>query len=136
VRATWRSPGASSAGAWRRWRCCPAPAFGRAHRDEGLLVYLEVAEADALTVARMLHHLVLAGWFEDANAVLLGRSAGPDAEGYTQHEAVLDTVGRLGIPVVLDMDIGHVPPQGVLVNGALATVTVEGERGQLTQRLV
>lgn len=112
------------------------PAFGRAHRDEGLIVYLEVAEDSALNVARMLHHLVLAGWFEHATAVLMGRPAGPDAPGYTQREAMTDTVGQLGIPVICGVDVGHVPPQGVLVNGALASVSFDGQIGRLTQRLV
>jgi muramoyltetrapeptide carboxypeptidase len=112
------------------------PGFGRAHRDEGLIVYLEVAEASSLTAARMLHHLTLAGWFEHASAVLMGRPASPEVSGYTQHEAMVDTVGRLGVPVLCGVDVGHVPPQGVLVNGALATITFDGHRGQLTQKLV
>ena len=112
------------------------PGFGQAHRDEGLVVYLEVAEASAVSAARMLHHLVLAGWFDHARAVLMGRPGGPDVPGYTHDEAVLDTVGRLGIPVICGVDVGHVPPQGVLVNGALAEITFDGQLGRLTQRLV
>jgi muramoyltetrapeptide carboxypeptidase len=50
--------------------------FASRHAPEGLLVYVEVAEAEAVTAARMLHHLRLAGWFDHANAVLVGRSAG------------------------------------------------------------
>jgi len=34
---------------------------------------------------------------------------------------------------VFDLEIGHVPPHLPLVNGALATVTVEGDRRDIVQ---
>lgn len=111
------------------------PGFARANGDDGVILYLEVAEVDALGAARMLHHLVLVGWMEAASAVLVGRPAGPDANGYTHHDAVVDSLGGLGIPVVCGVDVGHVPPQGVLVNGALAELLFDGRAGLLVQRL-
>jgi muramoyltetrapeptide carboxypeptidase len=111
------------------------PAFGREHADEGLLVYLEVCEHGAYDVARALHGLRLAGWLEHANGVLIGRTAAPDAEKMTQHEAVADALGMLDVPVVLDADIGHTQPFLPLVNGASARVTVTDGVGELTQHL-
>lgn len=37
----------------------------------------------------------------------------------TQHEAVLDALGNLGVPIVADVECGHVPPYLPLVNGAM-----------------
>lgn len=110
--------------------------FGRAHADDGLIVYLEAAEDGAATICRTLHGLRLAGWFDDARAILIGRTAAPDHPQLTQREAVLDALGRLGLPIVLDLEIGHVPPHLPLVNGALATVVVDGETRTIEQRLV
>lgn len=110
-------------------------AFGRAHAAEGLLVYLEVAGADAATVCRTLHGLRLAGWFDDARAVLVGRTHAPDHPRLSQRDAVLDALGRLGLPIVLDLEIGHVPPHLPLVNGALARVTVDGDVRVIEQTL-
>jgi muramoyltetrapeptide carboxypeptidase len=109
--------------------------FAAAHAPEGLLVYLEVAEAHALSAARMLHHLRLAGWFDAATAVLVGRPAGPPSGSFTQRDAVRHALGDLGVPVVLDVDLGHLPPQLAIVNGALARVEVAGERAALVQHL-
>jgi muramoyltetrapeptide carboxypeptidase LdcA involved in peptidoglycan recycling len=53
-----------------------------------------------------------------------------------QDEAVRRALGDLGIPVVLDFDTGHQPPQLPLVNGALADVVLDGPVGSITQRLV
>ena len=112
------------------------PGFARRRAPEGLLVYLEVAESNAVTAARMLHHLRLAGWFDAANAVLLGRTRGPDSPGFTQLDALRDALGGLPVPVLFDLDLGHVPPQLALVNGALATVELDGTTGRLTQHMV
>ncbi len=109
--------------------------FGRQHADEGLIVYLEAAEDGAYTTARTLHALRYAGWFEHANAVLIGRTAAPDAAELTQTGAVVDALGDLGIPVVLDVECGHVAPYLPLVNGALARVVADGDRHEIIQTL-
>jgi muramoyltetrapeptide carboxypeptidase LdcA involved in peptidoglycan recycling len=109
--------------------------FADAYAPEGLLVYLEVAETQAPYVFRMYEHLRLAGWFDRANAVLIGRSGGTAVDNYTQREAMADALGRLNIPVIYDMDIGHVPPQAMLINGALATVRSRGGDGVIEQVL-
>ncbi|MEP6815258.1 MAG: S66 peptidase family protein [Marmoricola sp.] len=109
------------------------PGFGRDHSAEGLVVYLEAAESDAFTIARALHGLRLAGWFDNAGAVLVGRTSAPDAPGFTQRDAVQDALGGLDIPVVLDVECGHVQPFLPLVNGALARVVADGDRREITQ---
>jgi muramoyltetrapeptide carboxypeptidase len=111
------------------------PAFGEQHADEGLVVYLEACEHPAYDVARMLHGLRLAGWFEHASGVVIGRTPAPDSEKMTQHEAVADALGTLDVPVVLDADVGHTQPFLPLVNGALARVTVRDGVGVVTQHL-
>lgn len=110
-------------------------AFGREHADDGLVVYVEAAEADAASVCRHLHGLRLAGWFEHARAVLVGRTNAPDHPQLTQRDAVLDALGGLGLPIVFDVEIGHVPPHLPLVNGALATVRLSGGVREIVQVL-
>lgn len=110
-------------------------AFGRAHADDGIIVYLEACEDGAYTIARTLHSLRYAGWFDDARAVLIGRTAAPGAGDMTQEGAVVDALGDLGIPIVLDVECGHVAPYLPLVNGALAHVVVDGDRREITQTL-
>lgn len=68
--------------------------------------------------------------------MLIGRATAPDAPGFSQAEAVRSVLGHLDLPVVLDVDCGHVPPHLALVNGPLAEVTVDGDRQEIVQRLV
>lgn len=103
--------------------------------DEPTIVYVEACEEHAVNICRYLHSLRLAGWFDRAIAVLVGRTNAPDHADLTQREAVLDALGRLDLPIVWDLEIGHVPPHLPLVNGALARVVVDGERREITQTL-
>ncbi|WP_276607543.1 LD-carboxypeptidase [Streptomyces cellulosae] len=79
--------------------CLDMPAFARDMAPDGLLLYVEVCDSDAFTVCRNLHGMRLAGFFEGANAILVGRTAAPDSRSLTQHEAVLDALGSLNVPI-------------------------------------
>lgn len=98
-------------------------------------MHLEAAGDDAFTICRALHAMRYSGWFERANAVLIGRTSAPDADTMTQREAVADALGMLGIPVVLDVECGHTAPGMPLVNGAVAHVVCDGDRREITQEL-
>ncbi|WP_151523437.1 S66 family peptidase [Serinicoccus kebangsaanensis] len=102
---------------------------------DGLVVYVEAAEHDALTICRNLHGMRLAGFFDDASAVLVGRTTAPDGATLTQHEAVMDALDGLGVPVVADVECGHVAPHLPLVNGALARVEHSAMGSVVTQTL-
>jgi muramoyltetrapeptide carboxypeptidase len=113
--------------------------FAREHAPEGVVLYLENCEMLPADAARCWHQFALAGWFDRASAVLIGRSPAPDSDTYTQHAAIADALGGLaarGVPVLYDVDIGHQPPQMLVVNGAQARVSYTvGGRGELVQRL-
>ncbi|MFF8900243.1 S66 peptidase family protein [Streptomyces lydicus] len=110
-------------------------AFARAEAPEGLLVYVEAAEDDAFTICRNLHGMRLAGFFDRANAVLVGRTSAPDSASLTQHRAVLDALGSLNVPIIADVECGHVPPYLPIVNGARGRVVHTATRSALTQNL-
>jgi muramoyltetrapeptide carboxypeptidase len=109
--------------------------FARARAPEGLIMYVEAAEDDAATICRNLHGMRLAGFFDAANVILVGRTSAPDQPTLTQDEAVLDALGGVGVPIVADVECGHVPPYLPIVNGALGRVVCTAERNELTQTL-
>jgi muramoyltetrapeptide carboxypeptidase LdcA involved in peptidoglycan recycling len=109
--------------------------FARSAAPEGLLVYVEACEDSAFTICRNLHGMRLAGFFDAANAVLVGRTHAPDSPTLTQHEAVMDALGPLGVPVVADVECGHVAPYLPLVNGARGRVVHTATRSELVQTL-
>lgn len=44
--------------------------------------------------------------------------------------------GPRSVPVLYDVDLGHIPPQLAIVNGALATVELTQATTTLVQRLI
>ncbi|NJQ17098.1 S66 family peptidase [Streptomyces bohaiensis] len=110
-------------------------AFARAQAPDGVLAYVEAAGDDAFAICRNLHGMRLAGFFDAANAVLVGRTSAPDAPSLTQRQAVLDALGPLGVPIIADVECGHVPPYLPLVNGARGRVVHTPTRSELTQTL-
>lgn len=106
---------------------------------EGALLYLENAEQSPVALVRALHRLRWAGWFNGLAGLLVGRSAAPDPGGsadLSYLEALRNTLGSLTCPVLVDVDIGHRPPQFVLINGAKAIVRwSEASGGSIEQQL-
>ena len=110
----------------------------RALRDspaQSLIVYVEASGVEATTICRQLYGLRMAGFFEGAAAVLIGRTNAPDSLTLTQDDAVLDALGQLGIPMIGDVDCGHVPPQMPIINGALGHLVCNGAEQYLDQYL-
>ncbi|WP_328557844.1 S66 family peptidase [Streptomyces sp. NBC_00358] len=110
-------------------------AFARAEAANGLLVYVEAAGDDAFTICRNLHGMRLAGFFDEANAVVVGRTSAPGAPSLSQHEAVLDALSSLNVPIIADVECGHVPPYMPIVNGARGRLVHTATRSELTQIL-
>lgn len=110
-------------------------AFARTESPEGLLVYVEAGGDDAFAICRNLHGMRLAGFFDEANAVLVGRTEAPGTGSLTQHQAVLDALGPLNVPIIADVECGHVAPYLPIVNGARGRVVHTSARSELTQTL-
>jgi muramoyltetrapeptide carboxypeptidase len=102
---------------------------------DGLVVYVEAAGDDAGTICRNLHGMRLNGFFDGAAAILVGRTYAPPIATLTQHEAALDALGGLGIPILADVECGHCAPYMPLVNGARCRVEHSATVSRLTQTL-
>jgi muramoyltetrapeptide carboxypeptidase LdcA involved in peptidoglycan recycling len=110
-------------------------AFAAQHAPEGLVVVLDIAEWGAYDICRALHAMRLRGWFDAANGILVSRTHAPEPQGFTQHDAVRDALGMLGVPIVADVECGHVAPFLALVQGASTTVVHDAQTHSITQRL-
>lgn len=106
--------------------------------EEGVILYLENVEMTPADLTRTILSMKFKGVFDQVSALMLGRSAYPKP-AHTNDLSYQDVIERhltdLGIPVLIDMDIGHVPPNLTLINGALAHVTLQQARGEIVQYL-
>lgn len=101
---------------------------------EPILWYLENCELSAVDLRRSLVQMKLAGWFDHCSGILFGRSsANRPVDDYTAEDCYQELSAELQVPVIYDVDFGHVPPQLTLINGAYAEVHVQNGAGSVTQ---
>jgi muramoyltetrapeptide carboxypeptidase len=102
-------------------------------QEDGVVWFLESCEMNAADIYRHLWQMRECGWFKHAKGILIGRPAGySPTKNFELVDALQNVFGPLGIPVIYDVDIGHVPPQLTLVNGGVAEVFYSNGQGAIT----
>jgi len=95
------------------------------HNEEGIIFYLEAADLSAIGIRRCLTQLKLAGWFDNVNGFVIGRTRlyNDNSFGETPNHAYIDILGDFNVPILLDCDLGHLSPALPIRNGASATIS-------------
>ncbi|MDQ0088069.1 muramoyltetrapeptide carboxypeptidase LdcA involved in peptidoglycan recycling [Paenibacillus anaericanus] len=102
--------------------------------NDPILWYLENCELTTVDLRRSLVQMKLAGWFENCSGIMFGRSeANQPVQDYTIGDVYEELSEELQIPIIYDIDCGHVPPQMTFINGAYAEVEVENGKGTVKQ---
>jgi len=102
--------------------------------DEPIVWYLENCELNAADLRRSLVQMKLAGWFENCSGIMFGRSpANRPVDNYTAEDIYAELSEELKVPIVYDIDCGHVPPQVTFINGAYAEIEVADGVGTVKQ---
>ena len=98
--------------------------FIERYKDDGFIWFLECCDLNPMDMRRAFFHMREAGWFKYAKGFLIGRPLhfGEEMFGVDQYNAVTDIIGEFGVPIVMDTDIGHLPPQMPVISGAVAEV--------------
>ncbi|MEH7072922.1 S66 family peptidase [Neobacillus drentensis] len=101
---------------------------------ESVIWYLENCELSTTDLRRSLVQMKLAGWFENCSGLMFGRSeANKPVDNYTVEDVYQDLAVELGIPIIYDIDCGHLPPQITFINGAYSEVEVSDGKGTVLQ---
>ena len=101
--------------------------FNEKYQDNGIIFFLEACDLNVFSIRRALWELKEAGWFTSAKAFLIGRplfAYDEDLMGLDRRSAVMGILDELKVPVILDADIGHLPPMIPMINGGYGTVSV------------
>jgi len=105
--------------------------------NEPILWYFENCSLSPVELKRSLIQMRLAGWFKNCSGILFGRTAiEKDNNSYSIKEVYDEIYEDLSLPIVFDIDCGHLPPQMTLVNGAWSNVKVKSGKGTLTQKFI
>ena len=96
--------------------------FNKKYEKDGTLWFIESCDLGPMDVRRSLWHLKNAGWFESAKGFLIGRPLRYNdiAFGLDQTKAAIDMLCDFNVPVIMNLDIGHLPPQMPVICGSVA----------------
>lgn len=111
--------------------------FARRYSSDGIIWFLEACDLNPMGIRRGLWQLKNAGWFENVSGFIIGRPLHFDDEicGCNRLNAVTDMLSSFNVPILLDVDLGHLPPMMPLVSGALAAVTATPGRLKIDMQL-
>ncbi len=99
--------------------------FNEKYKNDGIIWFIEACDLNVFSIRRSLWNLKEAGWFDKLKGFLIGRPGeafGQDIMGLNQYNAVTDILGEYGVPVLMDLDIGHHPPMIPIICGSYAKI--------------
>ena len=78
-----------------------------------------------------------AGWFSHVKGFLVGRPLvyGQEMMGLDQYRAVTDLLAEYQVPIIMDVDMGHLPPMMPVICGSYAKIDVSGDNDISIQML-
>ncbi|MCD8300446.1 MAG: LD-carboxypeptidase, partial [Clostridiales bacterium] len=102
--------------------------FVERYQDDGIIWFLESCDLNPMGIRRALWQLEQAGWFTHLAGFLIGRPLchGDVFLGMDQYNAVTGILSKYGVPILMDLDIGHIPPSMPLICGSYAEVDTHG----------
>lgn len=100
------------------------------YKDDGTIWFMECYEMNTPLLERTLWKMKHAGYFKYCKGIIFGRPL-IMREDYdvTEHQAILDAIGDLRIPIITGADIGHLPPQLAITQGAILKITSQNGKG-------
>ncbi len=100
------------------------------YRSDGIVWFFESFNLSSEDIERGLWQLAEAGWLDNAKGFVFGRAAFFRTDTDTSYgEAVSNALSKFGVPIILEADIGHKPPQLTMINGMSGRLIYEDGKG-------
>ncbi len=111
--------------------------FVEKYKKDGIIWFLEACDLNVMSISRSLWTLMEAGWFEGASGFIFGRPYHFDEPlmNLDRHGAVRRVLHDSGVPIVMDVDLGHLPPAIPVITGAMATIEAKGDDFKISYEL-
>lgn len=102
--------------------------FTERYKEDGILWFMESCDLNVMSIRRALWQLKNSGWFRYVKGFLIGRPLchGEEMMGLDQYSAVTEILKEYQAPVIMDVDLGHIPPMMPMVCGSIGKVQVIG----------
>ncbi|WP_230398366.1 S66 family peptidase [Novisyntrophococcus fermenticellae] len=100
--------------------------FNERYQEEGVIWFLESCDLNVVGIRRAIWQMIHAGWFEHPKGFLIGRPYcfGQEMFGLDQYRAVYELLEPFQVPIVMDVDLGHLPPMLPVISGGYAAIEI------------
>lgn len=107
--------------------------FLERYADDGFIWFLEACDLNVFSIRRAVWEFQHAGWFRHVKGFLFGRTLAAQQKlmGLDHIHAVTDLLSCYHVPILLDVDIGHLPPMMPLITGSIAYVDFSPKDGSM-----
>ncbi|MBQ3905818.1 MAG: LD-carboxypeptidase [Lachnospiraceae bacterium] len=111
--------------------------FNEKYKEDGVIWFLESCDLNVFSIRRAMWQMEEAGWFQNVKGFLIGRPLcfGQEMLGLDQYEAILGIARKYQVPVLMDLDIGHLPPQMPILCGSIGKVKLKGNDLQVAYEM-
>lgn len=110
--------------------------FAKRCSGDGLIWFFDNFALDPLSLMYVMLKMKLMGLFDDASAVIFGRTFLPGEASDIDYLELLERVfADTQVPLVWNADIGHTKPSFTLINGAMGHFTFDSGRASLSMEL-
>ena len=111
--------------------------FLEKYKEDGFIWFLESCDLNVFSIRRAMWQMEQAGWFRYVKGFLIGRPLvmGQDIMGLNQYDAITGIVGKYNVPIVMDIDIGHIAPSIPIICGSMGTVHAKDGKYSVTMKL-
>lgn len=110
--------------------------FIEKYKNDGIIWYFDNCEFSSEQLIRTLWKFKDNGYFKHAKGIIFGRSATEFSHyDISFEDAIKYSLNDLDIPIIINADIGHVPPRITIINGSIATITSIEGKGRIAFKL-
>ena len=101
--------------------------FIEKYHNDGIIWFIEACELNTLAIRRAFLQMDMAGWFKNVKGFIIGRplSGMEDCLGLNRFDAVKEVVEKYNVPIIFDVDLGHLSPSMPIVTGSIANVELK-----------
>ncbi len=112
--------------------------FSERYKEEGIIWFLEACDLNVFSMRRAMWQMEHAGWFKYVKGFILGRPRhfGEEMMGLDHYHALTEHIRKYNVPIVLDADIGHLPPMMPLITGSYADVELKDGKLNIRMKLI
>ncbi len=108
------------------------------YEKDGIIWFLEACDLNTMAIRRAFVQLDNAGWFKNVKGFIIGRplSGMEDALGLNRIDAVKEVIDKYNVPMIFDVDLGHLSPSMPLITGSVANVELKNNELTIEMELI